>query len=57
MLNIIIDNFTDEEKKFYDFQVFITCEAKQELYPMIAYKHCNNQVFTITKKEGSNDEE
>lgn len=57
ILNIIIDKFTEEEKSFYDFEVFITCEEKQKLYPMIAYKHRNNQVFTITKKEGSNNEE
>lgn len=57
MLNIIIDNFTEAERKYYDFEVFITCEEKQVLYPMIAYKHRNNQVFTITRKEGSNNEE
>lgn len=57
ILNIIIDDFTEEEKQFYDFQVYITCEEKKESYPMIAYKHNNNQVFTITKKEGSKDEE
>lgn len=56
MLNIILDNFEDDEKKFYDFQVYVTCEEKQKPYPMIAYKHCNNQTFTITKKEGSNNE-
>ena len=56
MLNIILDNFEDDEKNFYDFQVFVTCEEKQKPYPMIAYKHCNNEIFTITKKEGSNNE-
>lgn len=57
ILNTIIDNFIEEEKNFYDFQVFITCEEKHPLYPIVAYKHCNNQVFTITKKEGSKNEE
>lgn len=56
VLKIILDNFEDDEKKFYDFQVFVTGEEKQKPYPMIAYKHCNNETFTITKKEGSNDE-
>ena len=57
ILDIILDSFTEKEKKFYDFQVFVTCEEKQKPYPIIAYKHRNNELFTITKKEGSNDEE
>lgn len=58
LLNIILDNFTDVEKSFYDFQVFVTNEEKEEeLYPMIAYKHRNNTIFTITKKVGEKNEE
>lgn len=58
LLNLILENFTDEEKKFYDFEVFITNEEeKEELYPMIAYKHRNNVTFTITKKAGEKNEE
>lgn len=57
MLNVIISNFTDEEKAFYDFQVFVTNEAKEDLYPMIAYKHRNRPVFTVTKKVGEKNEE
>lgn len=57
LLNIILTNFTDEEKKFYDFQVFITNEEEKELYPMIAYRHHNNVAFTITKKVGEKNEE
>ena len=57
LLNIILTNFTEEEKKFYDFETFITNEEKTELYPMIAYRHHNNITFTITKKVGKEDEE
>lgn len=58
LLNLILENFTDDEKKFYDFEVFITNEEeKAELYPMIAYKHRNNVTFTITKKAGEKNEE
>lgn len=57
ILSTIIEKFNDEERKFYDFQIFITSEEKKEPYPIIAYKHRNNEVFTITKKEGSNNEE
>lgn len=56
MLNVILESFTDEEKGFYDFEVFITNEEEKELYPMIAYKHCNNVTFTITKKVGVENE-
>lgn len=57
LLNVILENFTDDEKKFYDFEVFITNEEEKELYPMIAYKHRNNVAFTITKKVGVENEE
>lgn len=57
ILSIIIEEFDAKEKDFYDFEIFITCEKKKEPYPVIAYKHRNNEVFTITKKEGSNNEE
>ncbi|MBE6152034.1 MAG: hypothetical protein E7165_01815 [Firmicutes bacterium] len=56
LLNLILDNFTEEEKKFYDFEVFVTSEKDEELYPMIAYKHCNNSSFTTTKKVGKENE-
>lgn len=57
ILSTIIEEFDDKEKKFYDFEIFMTCEEKREPYPIIAYKHRNNELFTITKKEGSNNEE
>ena len=56
LLNLILDNFTEEEKDFYDFEVFITNEKDVELYPMIAYKHRLNSSFTITKKVGKENE-
>jgi len=58
LLNLILENFTEDEKKFYDFQIFVTNEEETaELYPMIAYKHRNNVTFTITKKVGEENEE
>lgn len=56
MLNTILDNFTLEEKDFYDFAAYITNEKEEELYPMLAYKHHSNQIFTITKKVGGQNE-
>lgn len=52
LLTVILENFTEDEKSFYDFEVFITNESEKELYPMIAYKHRNNKAFTLSKKLG-----
>lgn len=40
LTDIILENFDDEEKKYFDFQVFIINEdSEKELYPIIGYKH------------------
>ncbi|NLL44243.1 MAG: hypothetical protein GX247_01065 [Mollicutes bacterium] len=36
----LLEFFSDKEKEYYDFQVFlVTNEEDNELYPMIGYKH------------------
>lgn len=55
IFNLILDGFTDSEKSFYDFEIFVTSTSKS--YPVIAYKHRNNQVFSISRKEVVEDEE
>lgn len=55
IFNLILDGFTDSEKAFYDFEIFVTSTSKS--YPVIAYKHRNNQVFSISRKEVVEDEE
>ena len=57
LLNVILENFTEAEKAFYDFEVFVTNQNNVELYPMIAYKHWKNAKFTISKKVGMKNEE
>lgn len=49
LFNSILDKFSKEEKAFYDFEIFVTSESGS--YPLIAYKHRNNDVFSITRKE------
>ena len=47
----IISSFKEEEKNFYDFQVFLTCtEEESEIYPMIGYKHKTSVNFMWTNK-------
>ncbi len=55
MFNLILDGFSDSEKAFYDFEIFVTSTSKS--YPVIAYKHRNNEVFSISRKEVVQDEE
>ncbi len=46
----ILEPFTDSQKGYYDFQVFITKEsASENNFPIIAYKHHNSSDFVWTK--------
>ena len=45
----IMTEFSDAEKAYYDFQVYIACkDDENDLYPIIGYKHrtSNNFVWT-----------
>lgn len=55
IFNSVLDKFSKEEKSFYDFEIFVTSDS--EMYPLIAYKHRNNDVFSITRKEVVENEE
>ena len=39
--NKLIEKFSDDELKFYDFQVFVT--GSSDVYPMIGYKNKNSE--------------
>lgn len=42
----VLTILNDEEKAFYDIQIFVTCnEAESEGYPMNGYKHRTNSGF------------
>lgn len=55
LFNSILDGFSESEKSFYDFEIFVTSTSKS--YPVIAYKHRNNEVFSISRKEVVENEE
>lgn len=46
----ILKEYSEEQKKFYDFQVFINSSEESELYPIIGYKNIQNETFSWTGK-------
>lgn len=44
----ILGNFSNEQKNFYDIQVFVTSTDESEIYPIIGYKHITALDFTWT---------
>ena len=50
----ILEEFTDEQKKYYDFQFLIDNEKNQEQYPIIGYKHYTRDGIAWTKDRVGN---
>lgn len=51
MLDKVLELYTEEEKKDYDFQVFVTCKedtSEDSAYPIIGYKHKTSLSFKWT---------
>ncbi len=42
---ILLVEFTEEEKGFYDMQLFLTSEEESDIYPKIGYKHSTSVNF------------
>lgn len=42
----ILSNLSEDEKKFYDIQVFVNTKAESEIYPIIGYKHTTSLNFS-----------
>ncbi|MDD3186961.1 MAG: hypothetical protein PHD02_00600 [Bacilli bacterium] len=42
----ILSNLTDEQKDFYDIQIFLATTEESEIYPIIGYKHTTSLNFT-----------
>lgn len=54
----ILEPFTDSQKGYYDFQVFISKESESENnFPIIAYKHHNSSSFVWTKNRDKTEGE
>ncbi|MBQ6477707.1 MAG: hypothetical protein IJI43_04685 [Bacilli bacterium] len=49
LANIVTRRLTNEEKHFYDIQVFITKDEKSTSFPIIGYKHHKKKNFSWTK--------
>ena len=45
----ITDNLEDDQKSFYDIQVFISKDNDDTRFPIIGYKHQNKDEFSWTK--------
>ncbi len=45
----ITDNLEDDQKSFYDIQVFISKDNDDTRFPIIGYKHQNKDGFSWTK--------
>ena len=43
--NVILEKIDDEDKSYYDIQVFLTCDEESEVYPKIGYKHKTSESF------------
>jgi hypothetical protein len=43
---VILKNLTDEQKSFYDVQIFVTSLEDTDLYPIIGYKHNTSEDFS-----------
>ena len=51
MLDKVLELYNDDEKKDYDFQVFVTCKedtSEDSAYPIIGYKHKTSLAFKWT---------
>lgn len=50
-----IESFTEQQKKYYDFQVYIKKETDSNEFPIIGYKHHNKESFSWTKDRTGNE--
>ena len=41
--NKVLELLTDEQKKFYDVQIFVKKDSDDSKFPIIGYKHHNNE--------------
>lgn len=53
--NKAIESFTNDQKKYYDFQVFIKKENDSTEFPIIGYKQHSKENFSWTKDRTGNE--
>ena len=55
---MILEHFSDLQIGYYDFQLFVTKESKEEdNFPIIAYKQHNKSEFSWTKERAKTEKE
>ena len=47
--NQVLESFDDDQKKFYDFQIFIKKENEDGAFPIIGYKQNTKDSYSWTK--------
>lgn len=47
--NKVLTVFTAEQKKFFDFEIFIQNEGNQDQFPIIGYKHQDSEGISWTR--------
>ena len=52
--NTVIEQFTDEEKAYYDFQIIVEKDTETKQFPIIGYKHYTKTAITWTKDRAEN---
>ena len=45
LTNFILNSLNEEERGFYDIQVFLTSKEESAIYPIIGYKHRTSSEF------------
>ena len=56
--NLILEHFSESQIGYYDFQLFVGKESKEENnFPIIAYKHHNSSSFSWSKDRDKTQEE
>lgn len=49
-----LEPFSEKEKKYYDFQIFIENDKNTSQFPIIGYKHHTKESITWTKDRAEN---
>lgn len=47
--NKVLEKLTDEQKKYFDVQIFVKKSSEDDKFPIIGYKHHNKDNITWTK--------
>lgn len=52
--NVALEQFSDEEKEYYDFQIIVNKAIESNQFPIMGYKHYKKSDITWTKDRAEN---